>query len=165
MKKAIGLLAFGLLAVGLTSMATSIVNFASGQASVPLPGSYHVKTEGDGLIATFGERRAHKLEITLMGRLSSERGEDDLGARFVRDQAAKRNIKASSAPGRAVLMESGGDQQVEGKAYRTVHWQIGAGNCVFTMSVTAPLPLSGDLDEFLDGPLNDIINHVGCRKL
>ena len=165
MKRSIRILGMTLLAVAAPSMAKSIVTFASGQASVPLPNSYHVTIEGDVLIATFGEERAHKLEITMLGALSSENGEGDLGATFVRDQGLKKSAKVSSAPGRAVLMEAGGDTQAEGKTFRIVHWQIGAGNCVFTLTVTAPLPLSSDLDEFLGGPLNEIINNVSCKKL
>jgi hypothetical protein len=68
MEKSTGILAFGLVAALSTSMAESVVTFASGRAVVPLPNTYHVTTEGNGLVAAFGETRAHKLEIALGDR-------------------------------------------------------------------------------------------------
>lgn len=158
-------LAASLAALVSVSAAADNIVFASGKASVPLPGTFRVTTSDEGLIALFGDEGMHRLEISLAGNLSSDRGDDDLGAQFVRQQGAKRNARVSSAANRASFMESGGDQHAQGTTYRVVHWQIGAGNCVFTMTVTAPMPMSDDLNQFLGAPLNDIIGNIGCNEI
>ena len=140
------------------------VTFASGQATVPLPSSYSVTLSGDGLTAVFGAKGDHKLESTLLGRLSNK-NEQDLGAQFVADQAEKKGKKISRSKRRAVLMDVGGDYKPGERTNRVVHWQVGAGNCVFTMTLTAPVPMSKDLDDFLSGPFNEIVNNVGCKAL
>jgi hypothetical protein len=43
-----------------------------------------------------------------------------------------------------------------------MHWQMGVGNCAFTMTLTAPLPMSQELDAFLGEPLNTIVNKISC---
>lgn len=151
-----------LLLLGEPAMAGQDISFASGQASVPLPASYAITKGEDGLTALFGGQQEHKLELTLAGKIPAAKGKTGGGASFVLQQAMKKGIKASQTKDRAVLMEPGGDMKINGRRYRVVHWQIGAGNCVFTMTVTAPLPLSAELDDFLGTPLNQIVNRIGC---
>ena len=158
-------LALVLLAYAPLAMSSPEIEFASGQAIVSLPASFIVTHDPEGLVALFGVARDHKVELTLLGQLSKTNGQRGLAVKFVLDQAAKKKIKVSESPGRAVLMEVGGNTEVKGRTNRIVHWQVGAGNCVFTLTVTAPLPMSRDLDTFLGEPLNEIIRNVRCKAL
>jgi hypothetical protein len=106
------------------------------------------------LTSIFGADPDHRLELTLVGRLSKNT-EQDLGVQFVIDQAEKKRKSVARSEHRAVLMDVAG----------VVHWQVGAGNCVFTVTLTAPLPMSKELDNFLNGPLNEIVDNVRCNGL
>jgi hypothetical protein len=159
-----GLLLVVLLATPHAAASAQPVTFASEQATVPLPASYSVTLSGDGLTAVFGAEGDHKLELTLLGKLSNK-DEQDLGAQFIADQAEKKGKKIFRSKRRAVLMDVAGDHKSGERTYRVVHWQVGAGNCVFTMTLTAPVPMSQDLDDFLIGPLNEILNNVACKAL
>jgi hypothetical protein len=157
-----------LLAVLLLSPCTLVssaefVAFAGGRAKVPLPADVRVTTSDEGMVGFFGADGGHKLELTLLAILPSASGATDLGAQFVRDQAKQKRAKVSGTDGRAVFMEPGGEHEAGGRSYRVVHWQIGAGNCVFTMTITAPLPMSTDLHAFLGEPLNAIARGIECN--
>ena len=144
---------------------TQNVSFASGRATVPLPGKFLVTTAEDGLLATFGADGDHRLELTLLDTLSNAQGASDLAVGFVQAQGAKKGVKVSTANGRAVLMESGAQEGREGKTFQSAHWQIAVGNCLFTMTVTAPLPMSKELDAFLGEPLNALVQELSCAAL
>ena len=81
---------------------------------------------------------------------------------FVKAQAKKRGVDVQSDGERAVLTEPGVKESRGGKVFQSMHWQIGVGNCVFTMTLTAPLPMSKELDEFLGAPLHSIVNELSC---
>ena len=145
-----------------TPPAIQTVTFASGRATVPLPGTFRVTQEGDGLVAVFGADSDHRLELTLIKALPGAGGATDLAVQFVKSQGAKKNAKVSLADGRAVFMEPGAKEERDGKTYQSVHWQIAVGNCLFAMTVAAPLPMSKELNAFLGDPLNAIAEGLAC---
>jgi hypothetical protein len=153
----------GVFALGISMMAGAAqdVSFASDRASVPLPDSFRIEKTDDGLVATFGAERDHTVEITLLAVLSKP-GAQGLALAFIKAQGEKRRAEVSTDGERAVFSEPGAKQTRSGKAYQAMHWQIGVGNCVFTMTLTAPLPMSKELDEFLGEPLNSIVNRLSC---
>jgi hypothetical protein len=152
-----------ILACGISMMANAAqdVNFASDRASVPLPDSFRIDKTDDGLIATFGAESDHTVEITLLAVLSKP-GTRELALDFIKAQAEKRRAEVSTDGERAVFSEPGAKHTRSGKVYQAMHWQIGVGNCVFTMTLTAPLPMSKELDAFLGEPLNSIVNRLSC---
>jgi hypothetical protein len=46
------------------------------------------------------------------------------------------------------------------RTFRTVHWQIGFGDAVVVMTLTAPVDGSTALNQFLGKPLNDVVNSL-----
>lgn len=153
-----------LLGVSAVANASQLVRFASGRASVPLPESFRVVVSGDDLVATFGPEKDHKVEISLVAALDEKGGAKDLALLFIGEQAKKRGAKVNSDGERAVFSEAG-DQWKEGdKVFQAMHWQLGVGTCVFTVTLTAPLPMSKELDVFLGEPLNEIVNGLACTK-
>lgn len=142
--------------------ATQVVPFAGKRASVPLPDAYRVSTSDDGLIATFGADSDHTVELSLLGALPTSDKSQAQAIGFIQAQGKKKGAKVSSDGERAVFSEPGAQQRRDGKTYQAMHWQIGVGNCVFTMTLTAPLPMSKELDEFLGEPLNAIVNELSC---
>jgi hypothetical protein len=138
------------------------VTFAAGKAPVPLPDGFRVSTFGDGLIATFGTDADHTVELSLLGVLSKAGAPQAQAIAFIQSQGKKKGAKVSSDGERAVFSESGAQSRKGGKVYQAMHWQIGVGNCVFTMTLTAPLPMSQELDAFLGEPLNAIVNRLSC---
>jgi len=142
--------------------ASQLARFASDRASVPLPESFQVTVTGDDVVATFGADGDHTLEISLLADLSKPGGPHDLAFNFVKAQGAKKGAKVLSDGERAAFSEAGEQEKRGRRVYQAMHWQIGVGNCVFTMTLTAPLPMSKELDEFLGAPLNAIVNKVSC---
>jgi hypothetical protein len=55
-------------------------------------------------------------------------------------------------------MELGGDQKRDGRVVRVVHWQIGVKEGVFVLTITAPMPMSEALSEFLGNGLSLVAN-------
>jgi len=157
------LVAILLSGVPMMSTASQVVTFASERASVPFPDSFKVTTSADGLIATFGADSDHTVELSLLAMLPAKGGARDQAIAFIDSQAKKRGAKVSSDGERAVFSEPGAQYRKDGKVFQAMHWQIGVGNCVFTMTLTAPLPMSKELDEFLGAPLNAIVNGVSCK--
>lgn len=145
------------------SAAARTVSFASNRASVSVPDSFAVETSGQTLVATFGTQRDHTVEMTLLSVLTRPDATNDPAIAFVHAQAKRKGAKVSSDGRRAVFSEPGAQFQKDGKVFQTMHWQIGVDHCVFTMTLTAPLPMSPELDEFLGAPLNAIVNGVSCR--
>ena len=145
------------------SAAPPRVTFASGKASVPLSAKFKVTVDGDTLTALFGAQQDHKVEITFIDRLS--RGaETDLAAQFVHSQAARADTKASHVGDRAFFRELGEDLVIDGRNHEVTHWQIGAGNCMFTMTLTAPLPSTNDNRDFMYDDEDQILHGIGCVR-
>jgi hypothetical protein len=149
---------------GLSMLATAsqTVRFSSDRASVPLPESFRVVVTGDDVVATFGADGDHKLELSLLAALSKPGGARNLALDFVTAQGEKKGAKVLTDGERATFSEAGGKESRGGRTFQAMHWQIGVGNCVFTMTLTAPLPMSKELDEFLGDPLNTIVNELTC---
>jgi hypothetical protein len=144
------------------SIASQVVKFASDRASVPFPQSFKMVTSDDGVVATFGQDSDHTVELTLLGVIPKEGGRRDLAVDFIQSQGKKKGAKVSSDGERAVFSEAGEQHRKDGKVFQAMHWQIGVDNCVFTMTLTAPLPMSKELDQFLGEPLNAIVNGLSC---
>ena len=142
--------------------ATQVVTFAAERAPVPLPDAFRVSTSNDGLVATFGPGSDHTVELSLLGVLPGTGEPRARAIDFIQSQGKKKGAKVSSDGERAVFSEPGEQRQHDGKVFQAMHWQIGVGNCVFTMTLTAPLPMSKELDEFLGEPLNAIVNGLSC---
>jgi hypothetical protein len=151
-----------LLGFALMANASQMVRFSSGRASVPLPESFRVAVTGDNVVATFGADADHTLELSLLADLSKAGGAGNLGLGFVKAQGEKKRAKVLTDGERATFSEVGAQEKRGGKTYQAMHWQIGVGNCVFTMTLTAPLPMSKELDTFLGEPLNTIVNKLSC---
>ena len=154
-----------LLGISMTASATQIIRFSSGRATVPLPDSFRVEVSGNDLTATFGPAADHTLEISFLADLTKPGASKVLALEFVKAQAKKRGAKVQTDDERAVFSEPGAKESRDGKTYQAMHWQIGVGNCVFTMTLTAPLPMSKELDDFLGDPLNAILNKLSCKTL
>jgi hypothetical protein len=146
----------------LTANASQVVRFSSDRASVPLPESFRVVVTGDDVVATFGADGDHTLEISLLAALSKPGAADNLALAFVKAQGEKKGANVLTDGERATFSEPGAKEKRGGKTYQAMHWQVGVGNCVFTMTLTAPLPMSNELDEFLGEPLNTIVNKLSC---
>ena len=154
----------GLLLMGVSMVVTAsqVIQFSSGRAAVSLPESFRVVVSGDDVAAKFGPNGDHTLEVSLLADLSKPGASQTLALAFVKAQAKKRGAKVQTDGERAVFSEPGAKETRDGKTFQAMHWQIGVGNCVFTMTLTAPLPMSKELDEFLDGPLNAVVNELSC---
>jgi hypothetical protein len=154
----------GLLLLGV-SMATSAsqnIAFGSGRAMVPLPESFQVVVSGNDVAAKFGADGDHTLELSFLADLTKSGSPKTLALDFVKAQATKRNAKVETDGERVVFSEPGAKENRGGRIFQSMHWQIGVGNCVFTMTLRAPLPMSKELDEFLGDPLNTLINKLSC---
>jgi hypothetical protein len=155
-----------LLLLGVATMASASqrVRFASDRASAPLPESFRVVVTGDDLVATFGPEKDHKLEISLLAALDGKGGTKNLALLFITEQAQKRGAKVNSDGERAVFSEAGEQWKEGGKILQAMHWQLGVGNCVFNITLAAPLPMSKELDAFLGEPLNELVNGMACKQ-
>jgi hypothetical protein len=151
-----------LLGVAVVANASQVIRFSSDRASVPLPESFRVAVTGDNVMASFGPDGDHTLELSLLTVLSKPGGATDLGVGFVKAQGEKKGAQVMTDGERATFSEAGGKEKRGGKTYQAMHWQIGVGNCVFTMTLTAPLPMSQELDAFLGDSLNTIVNELSC---
>lgn len=154
-------LCFFLLFYTSFSMASNVVLFADGKALVPLSNQLTLKIKAGEILAFFGPEKDHKLEISLSGSLPQKA--DSSAVDFVVEQANKKALKAKISDKRAVLMEPAGDVKIDNKIFRVVHWMIGENSCVFTMTITAPVPMTDELNQFLGEPLKEIIDKVACK--
>ena len=161
MKTSFHVLTLLLAGAPLMSHASQMVTFASDRASVPLPDSFKVTKSGEGLIATFGPASDHTVELSLVGVIPKG-GSANQAIEFIESQAKKKGAKVTSDGTRAVFSERGEQNRQDGKVLQAMHWQIGVGNCVFTLTLTAPLPMSKELGEFLGDPLNTIVSELSC---
>jgi hypothetical protein len=142
-------------------VATQTVRFASGNATAVLPATHEVVLTDSTLTSTFGAKRDHKLEITLVRDLLKS-PDGDLGAKFVELQAARARLTANRTEHRTIMSEAGADLEIDGRSYETTHWQIGANNCVFTMTLTAPFPLTTDHRDFFYAHLQELLDSIAC---
>ena len=151
-----------LLGGAAVAIASQQARFSSGHASVPLPDNFTVTTRGEDLVATFGKDGDHMLELTLLKDLSAPGVPAGRAVEFVELQGEKLGVNVSRHGNRAVLMEGGERSKRNGKTFQAAHWQIAVDNCLFTMTVTAPLPMSKELDAFLGDPLSTLIQEISC---
>jgi len=100
--------------------------------------------------------------LTLLGVLPKTGGRRDEAIAFIQSQARNKGAKVSIDGELAAFSEPGAQYQQDGRTYQAMHWQIGVGACVFAMTLTAPLPMSTELDAFLGDPLNAIVNELTC---
>jgi hypothetical protein len=159
MKRALLLAAVLSIAAQCAPGEPALTPFAHGKAEVLIPTGYAVSVQPDGtLVATFGPRKDHKLELTLHDH-TAVAGPADRAEPFVRDQAKKKNRNVNTGAGKTVLMEQGPDTRVGSLVFRTVHWQVAFGKSLVVMTLTAPIeqPMSPALQEFLDKHLNPLV--------
>ena len=140
--------------------AQKIATFGRGSFEVVLPETFIVTERNDGTLrAVFGSTGDHRLELTAHDAPSTGNLRD-AGEAFVRAEAKKKDFRFFEIPGKVVLMEPRPDTKDGDKAYRVAYWQIGFGNTVVVMTLTAPVEVSPDLRQFLGKPLNDVISSV-----
>jgi hypothetical protein len=133
------------------------VTFANGSAVVSLPAEITVVERESTLKAVFGPAKDHFLELSY-NQLPEGRGEFATGLEFVRDAAKRKGTPVKEAADRISLMELGGDQERDGGVVRVVHWQIGVKEGVFVLTITAPMPMSEALSDFLGEGLSLVAN-------
>lgn len=162
MKSLTYLFAVLLIGTSVAAHATQVVSFASGKATAPLPDGFSISTSGDGLTATFGEQSDHTVELSLVGIIPDPDGTHAQALAFINQQGEKKGARVSRRDDRAMFGEAGSEQQRDGKVFKSMHVQVGVGNCVFVMTLTAPVPMSRDFEAFVDGPMIDLLNGVTC---
>jgi len=151
-----------LLLFGATvAIAARPVKFASGRATVTFPDNFKVASEGEDLVARFGEDGDHKVDFRLLK--ATEPGMPaDLAVGFVDRYAKEHSLKVTHFDNRAYLSEPGPQVSQDGREFQITYWLIAADNCMFGMAITAPLPKSKELDAFLGDPLSTLIQEVSC---
>src|SRR5690349_11651569 len=94
-----------LLLVEVPSMAlgAQVVTFAAERASVPLPDTFRVSRTNDGLVATFGAKLDHTVELSLLGVLPKSAGSQAQAIGFIQSQGKKKGAKVASDGERAVF--------------------------------------------------------------
>lgn len=86
------------------AIASQMVTFAGDRASVSLPDTFRASISGAGLIATFGAKSDHTVELSLLGVLPNEGGAKTRAIGFIQSQAKKREVSASGAGVRAAQL-------------------------------------------------------------
>jgi len=152
------LISSGVQAAALIPDGSRSVVFGHGSAQVALPTEMKVISSEGALNAQFGAANDHLLELSFN---PSPPGEMVDGREFVRAQAASRSAELKSGSDRVLFMEPAGDIERAGKTFRVVHWQIGVRAGVFVLTITAPIPMSAELDDFLEVGLPMAVNSVG----
>jgi hypothetical protein len=137
--------------------ASQHVTFANGSAVVSLPAETTVIENESTLKAVFGPAKDHFLELSY-NPLPEGRDESATGLEFVREAAKSKGEPVKETADRVSLMELGGDQKRDGRVVRVVHWQIGVKEGVFVLTITAPMPMSEALSEFLGNGLSLVAN-------
>lgn len=138
--------------------------FGHGKAEVLLPSKFSPTTDAEGTLTTrFGQGDTHLLEISLQDH-ERKPGSSNLAEQFVQAYAEKKNLKATKGVDRIVVMEPTGDLTEDGKTFRRVHWQVGFGKSLVIITLTAPVPMSSELNEFLGRPLNEMIASLRRRN-
>lgn len=139
-----------------------MIVFANNAATALLPEHVTVLTHENTILAKFGIAEDHTLELSF-NPVPAHGGAS--GIDIVRSAANKKGMRIKIGKDRAVLMELAGDQEKEGKIRRTVHWQIGVPTGIFVLTITAPMPMSPVLSEFLEDDLNKIIYSLSSSTL
>jgi hypothetical protein len=138
--------------------------FGQGKAEVLLPSGFSPTIDAEGTLrARFGQRETHILEISLQDH-EGDPGSSDVAERFVQAYAEKKKLKATRGANRVIVMEPAGDFTDGGKVFRRVHWQVGFGKSLVIITLTAPLPMSSELNEFLGRPLNEMVSSLRRRN-
>lgn len=157
---------FFALAISLSSSAAEpevhgygLTTFQEGSAQVLLPSEMEVASSSTGLRATFGSNRDHILELSFNPLPAGTKAD---GRDFVRAAAAAKNAQLKTASDRVLFMDPAGELEREGKTFRVVHWQIGVAEGVFVLTVTAPMPMSPDLYDFLGEGLQTVVNSAAA---
>ncbi|TNJ32973.1 hypothetical protein [Arenimonas terrae] len=133
--------------------------FQEGSAQAVLPSDMEVTSVSSGLRAVFGSSKDHTLELSFS---RSPPGTSADGREFVRAAAVAKAAQLKTATDRVLFMDPAGDLEREGKTFRIVHWQIGVQEGVFVLTVTAPMPMSPELDDFLGAGLQTMVNSVAA---
>jgi hypothetical protein len=135
------------------------VVFDDGTAKVLLPSEMEVISNASELRAQFGSENDHVLELSFN---PSPPGPSVDGREFVRAQAASKAAALKSGSDRVLFIDPAGDVERAGKTFRVVHWQIGTREGVFVLTVTAPVPMSDELNDFLGDGLTTLVNSVSA---
>ena len=152
------LISFSFQASALNPARSSPVVFGGGSAQVELPSEMNVISSESELRAQFGAANDHLLELSFN---PSPPGTKIDGREFVRAQASSKSAELKSGSDRVLFMDPAGDIERAGKTFRVVHWQIGVREGVFVLTVTAPVPMSEVLDDFLGEGLPMVVNSLG----
>lgn len=143
-----------------TAHGQQAVTFGNGAAMVTLPGSFAVAVHPDGtLVASFGRRADHRLGLRVT-EVNGGPGETRAGENFVRNVAARKGLRVFQDQDKLVYMDPAPDTRVGDTVFRTVHWQIGFGNLVVGMTLTAPAEATPELTAFFGKPFNDIVRSL-----
>jgi hypothetical protein len=153
------LITFSVHASALSPDGSRSVVFGDGSARVVLPVEMKVMSSERELNAQFGAAGDHLLELSYN---PSPPGTNVDGREFVRAQAASKSAELKSGSDRVLFIDPAGDIERAGKTFRVVHWQIGVREGVFVLTMTAPVPMSAELDAFLGEGLSMVINSVAA---
>ena len=136
------------------------VTFGNGTVVVTLPANFTVAVNPDGtLVASFGRRADHRLGLRVT-EVNGGPGETRAGENFVRNVAARKGLRVFQDQDKLVYMDPAPDTRVGDTVFRTVHWQIGFGNMVVGMTLTAPAEATPELTAFFGKPFNDIVRSL-----
>jgi hypothetical protein len=140
------------------------VSFAKGKIEVSLPGEMRVvRNEKQTLVALFGPRQDHQLELTLHEDLLSASA-PDAAEQFVRERAQSSGRRLHGAPGKVAMLEPGDEFIKDGKPYKSMHSQVGFGKLLVVITISGPQALSPELRQFLSGPLTDLVLSLRRRE-
>jgi hypothetical protein len=151
------LISLSVPAIALSPDDARSVVFGDGAAQVALPIEMKLISSERELKAQFGAAGDHLLQLSFN---PSPPGAKVDGRDFVKAQAAAKDAELKSGSERVLFMDPGGDIERAGKTFRVVHWQIGVREGVFVLTVTAPVPMSAELDDFLGEGLTLVLNSV-----
>ena len=140
------------------SSSPELIVFGGGSAQVLLPSGVETTSTSEHLLARFGPKKDHILEISFNpSPAPSVDGRD-----FVMAAAAKKSAQVKSGVDRVLFIDPAGDVEMDGSTFRVVHWQIGVKEGVFVLTLTAPLPMSAEFGEFLGEDLVTLVNSVAA---
>ncbi len=139
-----------------------LTTFSGGRVQLIIPETFMIVSSENNLVTTFGSKRDHKLELKLndQGDLS---GPADYGESFVIIDAVRKGLNFSKNAGKAVSVAPP-DNSVHGKIIG--RFFIGFGRSVVEMTLTAPdeTPMSPELQEFLAGPINVLVESLRLKE-
>lgn len=137
--KATGFLAPSAASTAIQSSEWRAWKFAGGKAKVLLPPKFTVDERGNGVIEAHTEGTNGELHLFFeLHQAPNASGMKDAAEGFVRASAKKKNLEVREIPGKVFIMESGRESVVHGAPVRTMHWQVGFGNNLLVMTLSAP---------------------------